>query len=283
MSFFKHLPIISYNGQQARNLLARAKLSPESKKNLSLYYPYTLKESDGRAEVLSKLYYDDPHSVWMIYFANDVVDPYFDLGLSQQDFEKFIVAKYGSIQLAQQKIAFYRTNWELLEDSTVTTSYYDALSAGEKKYWKPVLDVYGAINSYERKKEDLIMNTNRIFELTIEDAGEFTLGEKVYSNSSVYGFCTFSNSSTMIVQSTTGMNTSNFSSVTGFESSATAEVTDVVLINENISANVEATYWKAVSYYENEEEINSLKKNIELIDKRFKNKIEDELKKTMRS
>lgn len=283
--FFKNFPTIFYNGQQAKNLLARAKLTDKTKNDLSLFYPYTLKDHDARPEVLADAYYNDPYYDWLIYFSNDVVDPYYDLGLNQQNFDKYITKKYGSIANAQSKIAFYRTNWELLEDSSITLANYNVLSAEEKYYWEPVLDIYGAITQYRRKKEDLIVNTNRIYELNISNStGDFIEGEKLSANSSVYGYVVTSNTTSITINHITGVNTSNIlTSVSGQDSNTTATVTESILISENISSNVQATYWTSVSHYDNEIEINTLKRNIKLIDNRFKNKIEDELKKVMRS
>lgn len=283
MTYFKNFPTIFYNGQQAKNIMARARLTDDTKKEISLFYPYTIKESDGRADSLANSYYNDPFAVWMIYFANEVVDPYFDLGLDEESFNKYIIKKYGSIETAQTKIAFYRTNWELLEDSSITLENFDALTAAEKKYWNPVLDIYGSTVRYERKREDLIVNTNKIYQLTIDETeNTFTVGEKVQANSTVYGYCVTSNSTSITLQHILGMNTSNISEVTGNESGSTATVTEVTVLSENLSSNVESNYWKAVSYYENETEVNTLKKQIHLLDNRYKNKIEDDLKKQMR-
>lgn len=319
MSYFKNLPTIFYNGQQAKNLMSRAALSDQTKKDLSIYYPYTIKEKDGRTESLAYSYYGSADSDWMLYFANEVVDPYFGMGLNQQDFDAFIAKKYGSVQLAQQKVAFYRTNWDLMDDSSITTEAYEVLSASERKYWTAIPDASGSIIRYERKKEDLIINTNRIFTISISnlDRSEFIVGEKLsiyddeYFNiiigddlilgtdddplvtsyrdynsieSTKYGFCEYANSSTILIKSTTGMNTSNVSDsiVVGYESGAIASLDSIVLSCENLTSNVESTYWKSVSYYDHEDEKNTEKRNIFMIDKAFKSKMESELKRSMR-
>lgn len=286
MNYFKHLPTILYAGQQGKNLLARAQLSENTKKQATLYYPYTIDENTGtRAELLSYYYYEDPGYDWLIYFANEVVDPYYDLGLSSSDFNKYIVKKYGSIQLAQSKIAFYRTNWDRFGDSEITVAAYEALDASVKKYWVPIYDIFDQTVAYSRKKEDIIINTNRIIQCdVINSAGEFTVGERVQANSSIYGTCTFSNSSVIQLQHIVGANTSNIVNVTmtGQESQATCNVQTVTVIVENLSSAVESTYWTPVTFYENENEINEAKKNINFINNSFKSDMEAELKKAMR-
>lgn len=286
MSYFKHLPTILYAGQQGKNLLARAQLSENTKKNVTLYYPYTINEDTGtRPDLLSHYYYDDPAYDWLIYFANDVVDPYYDLGLAQSDFDKYIVKKYGSIQLAQSKIAFYRTNWDLFGDSEITIEAYEALDASVKKYWVPKYDIFDQTVAYGRKKEDLIINTNKIIQCDIIDTtGQFTVGERVQANSSIYGTCTLANSTVIQMQHIVGANTSNILNVTmtGQESLISCNVQSVTVISENLSSSVESTYWSPVTFYDNESEINQAKKNINFINNSFKSTVEDELKKVMR-
>lgn len=282
MSYFDKLPTIFYNGQQARNLLARAKLTPKSQKDMSLYYPYTIKDSDGRADTLAYAYYNDPYAVWLMYFANEVVDPYFDLGLDQTNFDKHIVKKYGSMENAQSKIAFYRTNWELLDDSSITIENYNILQPEEKKYWEPVVDIYGTINRYQRKKEDLIVNTNRILELTISPTAVFTKGEKVSISPTKYGYVVDSIDSLLTIHHVTGITTSDSNTtITGKESNSSSTISSITVVAENLSPDIQAKYWIAVSHYDRETEVNTLKKNIRLIDKRFKSQMEDELKRTL--
>ncbi len=283
-AFFKDFPTIFYNGQQAKNLLARAKFTPETKKDMSIYYPYTIKDSISRPDVLANSYYDDPFADWLIYFANDVVDPYYDLGLDQENFDRYITDKYGSIQLAQEKLIFYRTNWELLEDSSITIGAYTALSAVEKKYWRPILDSNMTVVNYQRKKEDLIVNTNRILELKTDPTG-FKFNERISVSSSVYAYVVNVSDTSIIVHHVTGMTTSNVTgqTITGKESNTASTVTEAYLLSENITSDVESKYWTSVSYYDNEVEVNTLKKNINLIDTRYKTKLESELKRVMQN
>lgn len=286
MSYFKYLPTILYSGQQSKNLLARAQLSENNKKNTTLYYPYTINEDNGtRPDLLSYYYYESVEYDWLIYFANEVVDPYYDLGLSQSDFNKYIVKKYGSIQLAQSKIAFYRTNWDQYGDSEITVEAYEALDASLKKYWVPKYDIFDQTVAYGRKKEDLIINTNRIIQCDIiNTVGQFTVGERVQANSSIYGTCTYANSTVLQMQHIVGANTSNIIDVTmtGQESSASCNVQSVTVITENLSSAVESNYWVPVTYYDNEVEVNEAKKNINFINNSYKSDMEAELKKVMR-
>lgn len=58
-----------------------------------LYLRYVVKEGE-RAEDISNFYYDDPKYVWLIHFANDIVDPYEQWPKKDDDFKKYINSKY---------------------------------------------------------------------------------------------------------------------------------------------------------------------------------------------
>lgn len=287
MSYFDKFPTIFYNGQQGKNLLARAKLTPEVKKNISMYYPYTIKDGDGRPDVLSYAYYNNPADVWMLYFANEVVDPYYDLGLPQEDFLRYIADKYGSIERAQSSIEFYRTNWMYLDDTSITIDNYELLDPSEKSYWEPVLDNRATLVNYRRKREDIILNTNRILEVTVADPSVFIKGERVslVSNPHLYAFVLSATDSLINIQHVNGFTPDVLTGqvLRGSDSGSEQTVTSAKVLVENITQSVESKYWSPVTCYENEEEVNTLKRNIQIIDARYKNQLEDDLRKVMQS
>lgn len=105
--YFNKFPLIKYDNQQAINLLTRVTLRADLQQDSSIYLPLTIQDSE-RADMVAYDYYGDSHYDWLIYFANDVVDPYYDYPLNQTDFENFIVKKYGSLKNALDKIMFYQ-------------------------------------------------------------------------------------------------------------------------------------------------------------------------------
>ena len=70
-------------------------------------------------------------------------------------------------------------------------------------------------------------------------------------------------------------------SITGQQSNATATVGTVTTIKETI-ASTENTFWSPVTYLEHEEELNEAKKIIKLLDTKFKNQAENDLKRVMK-
>lgn len=288
MKFFNKLPTIQYNGQIAKNFLARVRLTQETLDNRQLFYPYTQEEND-RVDHISYKYYNDSDYMWLIYLANDTIDPYFDVFLRDVDFDNLIVKKYGSIANASQQIALWRNNW-VTDDTEITISYYEnTLPAALKKYWDPIVNEYNIVQGYERKKEDWIIDTNKMVQCTISNVtGTFEVGERVtqrYSNNLITAnaVVSYSNTSAIAVKHVVGdndilaSNSSVILTLTGISSGATANI-QTTYTTVNISVD-EAQYWSPVSYYEYEMEQNAQKKTFNLVDVRAKNTIETQLKK----
>jgi len=63
-----------------------------------LYYNYLVKENE-RAEDIANFYYNDPGLVWLVYFANNIIDPYTQWILSYEDFTAYFRKKYAASAL----------------------------------------------------------------------------------------------------------------------------------------------------------------------------------------
>ncbi len=279
MNYFDKLPNITYSGFDAKNLLARSKLSDATKNTRTVFYPYTMEEAD-RADIVSNLYYGNPGYSWLVWFANDVVDPYYDMPLEYNDFTKFIVSKYGSLERANRKIKYYRNNWADEADS-ISVTEYNALNPNYQKYYEPEVNMDYTPIAYRRVKDDTIVSTNRMITCLIQNVnGEFTVGEEIKVNSNNYAFVTFANTTAMTVQHVTGT-IANTNVVVGQESGATATIQQSNTVYETL-ASTEPTFWSPVSYYQYEDELNSAKKEIVLLDVRYRSQAEEELKRTMK-
>jgi len=119
------------------------------------------------------------------------VDPYHDIYKKEEDLKSHIIAKYGSLSSARNRILYFRNNWAE-DDSIITVSSYENLVTDEtqdiRKYWKPKLNNLGSVIGYERIKEDWVVSTNKIIELTITDASSFDEGDILFQSSTgAYG------------------------------------------------------------------------------------------------
>ena len=61
----------------------------------SLYQRYLVKENE-RAEDIAEFYYGNVNLVWLVYFSNQIIDPYTQWPKSSSDFNKYFVKKYAS-------------------------------------------------------------------------------------------------------------------------------------------------------------------------------------------
>ncbi len=282
MKYFTNLPIINYSNTYVRNLLSRVKLTDEFLNDGLNFYPYVQQESSAsglRYENLAFDYYDDPDDGWVIWMTNSVVDPYYDVCLSQDDFDKFIEKKYGSIRAAQQTIKFYRNNY-YQDDRIISESTFNALTAKVKKFWTPSVNYDNMIIGYERIKDDTILSTNKILTIEIslqDDTKPFQVNEKVIQNDAS-GFVTFSNTSFISIQHIEGQFVANSSispyspvAITGQTSGANGSPVSsdsVKIIAENAD-DVEEVYFSPVTVYDYESELNEKRKNINLLDRRY--------------
>ncbi len=105
--YFDSFPDVEYSGVSVKNITLRAKILDSYKTNASNFYPYTLADGET-ADNLAFDYYGDPGYNWIIYYCNDIIDPYYDWPVSNRDFDSYIKDKYGSVEACKSTTAFYR-------------------------------------------------------------------------------------------------------------------------------------------------------------------------------
>ena len=124
--YFQNFPPVLYTfkdpatGQfdQAVNIFARVVMLQSILNNIGVFYEYAVKDSDT-PEIIAAKYYNDPNRHWIVLFANQIIDPYFQWPLSQNEFEQNLIANFGSIANSQATIHHY----ELQTTVTVTLNY----------------------------------------------------------------------------------------------------------------------------------------------------------------
>lgn len=95
-TLFSQLPIINYNGYEVRDLSRRNRVLPPSITNPYLFLPYTVTDED-RPEDIAYYYYGSTDYTWLVLLANNMIDPYHDWPLKDEDFHKYIIKKYEKI------------------------------------------------------------------------------------------------------------------------------------------------------------------------------------------
>lgn len=271
-NYFQKIPIIEYNGKQVVDITRSVKIAESFYRQPISFYPYAMDEGD-RADNLAYFVYNDPSVAWIHYLMNGITDPYYDWYLTQDQFNALIVEKYGSFENAVSKTAFYRSNWTN-DDRQIPVSFFENVIGEDfKKYWSPIFGNGSNVIGYERKKEDITMNTNKVTSLTVTfsqgnsvvnteivdvyDANPTKIGqaEVVYQ----------ANTDTIIVQHSSGFYSTANSTVIGRESNSIFTIVSSDLLVENITEE-EGVYWETVSIFDVENEKNERNKNLRLLD-----------------
>jgi hypothetical protein len=223
---------------------------------------------------VAEYYYKNPYLDWLIYLSNEVVDPYYDWYVRDDQLESLMIAKYGSVENAKKKIKYFVNNWYLYAEEEISTSHYeDTLARPLKKYYDPVFSENLKIIAYRRKRTDEKVNTNRVVDYTITytSGNSFTSGELVDvfvpGEQIANGEVVFSNSSVVRIQSVFGNTFANSSTSTylvGETSSTNAAASSSNTVVINIT-DEEAAFWAPVYYYDYEVMKNEEHRTINLV------------------
>lgn len=149
MKYFNTLPFLTgtdSNGNSIllKNLLVRNKLLTELSKNPLLYYKYSIQESDT-PELISFKYYNDQYRYWMLFLANEIMDPQGDWPLTSKQFELYINDKYGVVadEASQTPLSYTTSNIHHYEK--LITTYDSASQTTVIKSVQVDLDTYNSI------------------------------------------------------------------------------------------------------------------------------------------
>lgn len=249
--------------------------------NPYLFSPVTIKRSE-RSDQLAREYYADPYQEWVVFLTNNIIDPYSSWYMNPNEFNDFIVQKYGSITSPQQKVKYYQNNWSYYLGA-ITRSTYDSLDVSLQKYYEPMFDGYNNIYAYSRIQQDWVINTNHLVSYNFNfNIPQFTLDEIVTVNFDA----TRSGNAQVVSCSSNTLNLQHVIgyyippnpivpatfSITGTESGSIINIvntTDVVFNAFNTVSAAEQVYYSPVTYYSYEYNKNEANKNINIMEKSF--------------
>lgn len=132
MKYFANFDSINYSlddnnldFKQIKNPLTRVNIIRDVLENLQIFYQYQMKDSDDPEVIASKLY-DDPNRYWVVMFANNLIDPYYDIPLNYDELDSLVTQKYGSIANAQSEIHHYERKTEMItnKDGIIESNEY---------------------------------------------------------------------------------------------------------------------------------------------------------------
>ena len=284
-NYFNKFPNTIYNDKECVDITRRVSIGDNQTRKTNLFYSYDI-QNNLRIDQVAQYYYNDPTYDWLIMLQNGIIDPYYGWYLSEQDFDSYIIEKYGSYEISIKKIKHYQLDWADGDEEITSSFYENNLPYENRKYFIPIYGVNTKVVSYERRKEDWIINTNKIIKLNVNNytnGNTFTVGELVDIKSNLNnqtsngtGEVITSNSSAVIIKNISGYTTNNYY-IVGETSNTSAIFSTANTIVENIS-NSEFVYWTAVTYYEYEKQKNEANKTIRLIDTNYSLQISEDLR-----
>jgi len=145
--YFKQFPTTIRDNITLVNLLKRVRIRSKIFNDSASYYPYVIQLNE-RIEHVAYNYYGDAHLSWLVLLSNDIVDPYFDWYLNPDEFNKFIVKKYGSVAEAQSTIKHYKNT---TDSHTVSVDTFETSAASTLSGLSA--DDYVAVDAYTFEDE----------------------------------------------------------------------------------------------------------------------------------
>jgi hypothetical protein len=262
VGYFGQFPTIRYNNYACADLTRRVRLSEQTRNALTLYYNYEVKNG-MRADIVAGAYYKDPTLDWLIWLTNDFVDPCYQWNLSVDEFNDYLVKKYGSVENAIRRTVYYRNNW-YDDDNVLTPHAYDnELDMNWKKYYAPVYDQNVKILYWKRKEVDWTMETNEIWKGVVSDVVGFNVGDLV-TISDMKAEITGIDGSTVYVKNVnyTG-DPALYTTITSDTHGSAIDGLDLVYRAIGLD---EGVFWSAVTYYDIENERNAYNRSIRILD-----------------
>lgn len=109
--YFKNFPLVEYKGTRLRNILLKTSFLKDVFLDDSNFYDYFVQDGERPTHVAFN-YYGSVDYAWLVFFSNNILDPYFGWYLSNQEFDAYLAKKYGSVQEAQTEIVEYKIFFE---------------------------------------------------------------------------------------------------------------------------------------------------------------------------
>lgn len=303
--YFEKFPIITYSNNQVVDITKRVTLLDRVSENPYVFYPYEI-AAEERADQFSWRYYEDPYRSWILYLSNEIIDPYYDWYLNNQQFTDLLTKKYGSVPDSQQKIMYYRNNWEINKNDILNPAEYNSLTIAQQYYWHAIYQ-NSSIYGYKRKENNWQKDTNKIIRYSVSanvyqmssfvnneiinivfdnynsGNGQFVMSNtvNVFVNTSLQ---TNTNLNFVYLQhmrgqyetnNTSGIVVTGNSYIYGTESQINVAISivenestnDAVLVVANNIPADEEIYWEGVTYFDYENEKNEYNKTIRVMEK----------------
>ena len=165
-TYFENFPTITFNSLIVKNITLKSSFLSDIFKAKTTFFPYMI--VDGiRPDTIAHRYYGSSDYEWVVFFSNNIIDPYYQWPLTSTNFARYIVNKYGAVQNAFNTINYYMynvtvnpsdINFQYYENYQMSVASYNNLSPSEQGFWIPVTAYQDEFNINESKKNILLLD-----------------------------------------------------------------------------------------------------------------------------
>ncbi len=267
-TYFKNFPQIEYANTSVVDITRRAKTVDSLNSNPFIYYPYIIENNERHDQIADK-FWKDFDLGWLLMMSNQIIDPYYQWYLQDNEFYDFIIKKYGSYENAQ-KIKLFR-----VIDSTeiISTERYNELAPIEYKYWEPTYQSVYNLSGYTRKKLTWSVNTNMVIKYILAvEPEDINVGDKIKIKITASSFGTAEvvskNNNILIcnnIQDDAFDRVDLILNPTSYLYVNTQYIINsIIIINKNITED-EYKYWEPITFLQWEQEQNEYNKTLRIM------------------
>lgn len=119
-NYFDQFPVIKYNNVSVKDLSRRVRFIELARSNPYVFLPYTVKDNE-KPEDIAYYYYGSTDYTWLVYLANNIIDPYSDWPLTNDNFNNFLINKYAA---QSGKTGYEVVDWTQDQTRTDNILYY---------------------------------------------------------------------------------------------------------------------------------------------------------------
>lgn len=95
MNYFKFFPKVAYNGKSVINITRRTAVQQQLYSSPISFLSYTIADGE-KPEDIALYYYEDIGKTWLVFMANNIIDPVSQWPLSNDNFNKMLIKKYSA-------------------------------------------------------------------------------------------------------------------------------------------------------------------------------------------
>lgn len=160
--------------ENVTNIFRRYAILRDIISNTTAYVLYEVEDGDT-PEILAEKFYNDAGAGWIIMYANKIIDPQFDWPLSENNFRKYIIEKYGSVAAAQTSYHHYE---KIVETTVGDQTYTRTYLVNKERLTENALDVPYTYytpysNNYFLTADTSLITTDNVY-FTVDHSNHFS-------------------------------------------------------------------------------------------------------------